>query len=336
MNLSEIVQLENALDAALVDWRTVGRFEPGWLAAGIRWSKAVWDFAAIRGGIETGAFAANPVFVCGAHRSGTTFLRDLLDGHPHLAVLPAEAAYFGPLRMRLARLDPHAAARELGELWLRRLANPVNQSPFWLLGRTSPVGSPYVDFARRLIGGLGTRINYDSTQPLVAIARAYAAGRETVYWVEKTPGTERYLSAIWREMPEARIIHIVRDPDAVARSYRMLLRRANGDATSFGRALYHLIGSYRTAAKLARYAPADRYRLLRYEALVADTGTAMRAAADFLGIPMHDCLLHPSVAGLAAESNSSHQGGGMPVRLSAPDRMLLAVARHYFRSIPGG
>ena len=35
-----------------------------------------------------------PIFILGAHKSGTSYLRALLDGHPDLYVVPLEAHYF--------------------------------------------------------------------------------------------------------------------------------------------------------------------------------------------------------------------------------------------------
>src|SRR5690606_37795143 len=40
------------------------------------------------------AWLDRPVFICGHHRSGTTLLQELLDGHPELLVLPSEGTYF--------------------------------------------------------------------------------------------------------------------------------------------------------------------------------------------------------------------------------------------------
>ncbi|MFQ5335223.1 MAG: sulfotransferase, partial [Flavobacteriales bacterium] len=35
-----------------------------------------------------------PVFICGAHKSGTSLMRSLLDSHPELFVIPFETHYF--------------------------------------------------------------------------------------------------------------------------------------------------------------------------------------------------------------------------------------------------
>jgi hypothetical protein len=176
--LADIVRLEAALDAALVDRRTVTRFHPTWLEPGIRWSQALWEAAVALGPADIAdtaraqglSLAARPVFVCGAHRSGTTLMRDVLDGHPALTVLPAEAGYFGDLQTRMARLPDADAASLLGQTWLRRLVNPANQPPFWLLGRSSGERSPYLDFARRLLAWLAVC----PEAPLGAVALAYA------------------------------------------------------------------------------------------------------------------------------------------------------------------
>lgn len=49
----------------------------------------------------------------------------------------------------------------------------------------------------------------------------------------------------------------------------------------------------------------DRFRVIRYEDLVADTQGTMRDLAGFLGIEYEASLLKPTVAGHLAQSNSS-------------------------------
>lgn len=341
---ADIDALAAALDAALVDRRTVERFESTWLEPGMRWSEAVWEVAVALGPAElTGAahkrgiaLAARPVFVCGAHRSGTTLLHDLLDGHPALAVLPSEASWYGNFRERVTRLPADEAASLLGQAWLRRLVNPNNQPPFWLLGRAS--GATYVAFARRLLAWLaaGPEPRPDAW-PLAAVALAYAghSGGAT-RWVEKTPGTERDLDRIWTDFPEAKVIHVVRAPREVAASHKALIARANDRATGMAPALWALTGSYRIAAYRARRESPARYRVVRYEDLVARREQTMRELADFLAIAPHEALLRPTSAGLATAKNSSFADTGdrQPPRLTVRERLLLAVAAACHRALP--
>jgi hypothetical protein len=127
----EIVALEAALDERLGDHAAIWRSSEPWLDLARQWSAAVWARADDLGpavlppdAVERGlALAACPVLVCGAHRSGTTLTRNLLDGHPALAVLPAEGSFYTSLERRLARLAERERAAEMG----RVLAAPAGQ-----------------------------------------------------------------------------------------------------------------------------------------------------------------------------------------------------------------
>lgn len=343
---ANIARLEAALDAALVDRRTVARFQSTWLEPAMLWSSAVWEAAVAVGPVDMTeatraqgmALAARPVFICGAHRSGTTLMHDLLDSHPALAVLPSEASWFGDLERRMSRLSVGRAASLLGQSWLRRLVNPNNQPPFWLLGRSSDDESPYLDFARRLLAWLPPGPEPRSgAWPLAAVALAYAGEPGGIArWVEKTPGTERHLDRIWAEFPEAKVIHVVRAPHDVAASHAALIRRANDSATGMPAALGALIRSCRIAARRAPREPRGRYRVVRYENLVARREQVMSELADFLAIAPHETLLRPTTAGLATAKNSSFADDGdrPPLRFTLRERILLAVATACYQAIP--
>src|SRR5690349_24564556 len=82
-----IRQAAAELDRALVDWRYRDRWSDAWLAPAQRWSKLVWQRAmklgpspiAPSGIAASRRMATAPVYICGAPRSGTTLVRDLLE-----------------------------------------------------------------------------------------------------------------------------------------------------------------------------------------------------------------------------------------------------------------
>ena len=134
---AEVLRLERLLDERLPRPFLVGPPGTDLLDAARAWSAAVWASAerdgampiaeaTIARGLEVGR---RPVFICGPHRSGTTLVRDLLDGHPSLIVLPAEGTFIGGLQARLAKVPRTQAAPVLGHEWIRRLANPINRPP---------------------------------------------------------------------------------------------------------------------------------------------------------------------------------------------------------------
>lgn len=303
---TEICELEAVLARRLPELRLEGVPSAGLKAAARRWSEAVWAAAATAGpGVlsagdrERGlAVGGRPVFVCGVHRSGTTLVRDLLDGHPALAVLPSEGSF---------RVD--AGLRLVGCEWLRRLANPINQAPYWLLGRSTPEGSPYVRFARSLAAW------WDVVHaPLVAVGLAYASsfGLDGVErWVEKTPGNERHLDRLFAEFPAAKVVHVVRHPVAVAASRKRIEEIAAGPFRA-RRVLRELARSYEIAAS-----PRQGHYVLRYEDLIADVEGSTRRLAAFLGIAPLPVLLRPTAAGQPTLSNSSFARDGERGRVRA-------------------
>lgn len=334
--------LEAALDAALTDRRRVGYFDTAWIAPAERWSKAIWEAAARLGPLPPSAaerllaqrIARAPVFVCGAPRSGTTLMRDLLDGHPMLSVLPSEGRYFGTWEKRLAS-DPGSAMAIWTREWLQRLVNPMNQPPYWLLGRGGGGGDPYIRFARSMPGWA----EQFGASPLVTLALAIAAlhpaGIEQIrYWVDKTPGYETRLEAIWSQFPRARVIVMVRRPEAIAASYATGVARSGVRALQTAAMLRNVARSYAATRRAARRAPAGQMLLVCYEALAADRAGAMARVAGFLGIEWHDALLRQSILGQEAEPNTSFYGIARTSFAPTPhERLWLLLARRRHRAL---
>lgn len=327
---ARIVALERELDGALPGERLQGPPSPALMRAARLWSDAVWAAAHAAGArtldnreIAAGlAVASRPVFVCGAHRSGTTLVRDLVDGHPALIVLPSEGTFFTNLQSHLESHAPNAHLPLVGGEWLRRLANPINRPPYWLLGRTTDHASPYIAYAQALMAWwtvtearLGPEI---ASWPLVAVALAYASCTNRFdtesglqRWVEKTPTNEQFVGRLRREFPAAMFVHVVRHPFAVFASRKRLeieatTRGAEGPFRSSRRVLRELARSYRVAIEHDTGDPSvTNYCVIRYEALVENRPQVVEKLARAIGIEPLPILLRPTVNGLPASANSS-------------------------------
>lgn len=336
-----LCELEDELDAEFRDHAPGQPLDSRLMSAAQRWSQAVWEAADERGapGLTAGilndglALARRPVFICGVQRSGTTLLRDLLDGHPQLVVIPTESAFYAGLEPVLfsARPDRHAAY--LGTRWLERLALPP---PRWLLGRSSAGASPYVAFANDLAAWMAVSEHCGEARapswPLCALALAYAQHlgsggipSQARRWVEKSPTSERFLSRIWHEFPAAKVVHIVRRPQSALTSFAALNDHAWGLRGAAAHCLRNMAPSYRIARRGAFGLLAERYLLVRYEDLVADRAGAMARIAEFLDIEALPVLHEPTVAGRPALSNSSFAKPGSPRPLNRFERALLAL-----------
>jgi Sulfotransferase family len=292
--------------------------------AATRWSSAVWTAAGAAGPVALRNdeiargfdVARRPVFICGAHRSGTTLVRDMLDSHPALAVLPSEGTFFTNLESSLLGQPQEQWLQSLGCEWLRRLANPVHREPYWLLGRSMVERSPYVEFARALMAWwplAEERMSaMVSSWPLVAVALAYAhcihgfeASSRVERWAEKTPTNERFLGRLRSEFPEGKLIHVVRHPFAVYASYKYERQQVGEMSLNAKQVLRNLELSYRVAVEQGSSRGSDHYLLIRYEELLESTNATVDRLATFLDIEPLPSLMQPTAAGLAATSNTS-------------------------------
>lgn len=258
----------------------------------------------------------HPVFVCGHHRSGTTLLQQLLDGHSQLLVLPSEATYLSFFR-DAARRDPASRSVDafLSE-WICRFIDP-NQAPHFKLGRSDAAYNPYLAFARRALGWVDALRHHHRFACLLALAAAYrdvAAPRLSPRaWVEKTPLNEHRLPEL-SSFGSARFIHMVRHPAASFASLKERYRTAGIDfdparhLRSIGRSL---------EAACRNRERHSRYLVVRYEDLTRVPAREIERVCRFLGLAAEEGLLIPSVAGRAIGSNSSY-AVGLPGKIHEP------------------
>jgi hypothetical protein len=161
-----------------------------------------------------------PLIIIGAHRSGTT--------------ATARALRLLGLQIGL-RLDSHDESRQmqrLHETFLREIgAAWYNPTPF-LAFLSTPEGKP--SCARYLRSQIETDLSvfgYDKGLESWRFAKRLAQG---ISWGWKEPRTTLFASCWLRVFPDARFLHIVRDPLAVAYSIqrRELEFQSRGDAPS--------------------------------------------------------------------------------------------------------
>jgi hypothetical protein len=187
----------------------------------------------------------SPVFIVGSPRSGTTFLRHVLDRHPSLSVC-GETRFFAEVYKRR---------------WLfGDLANPANRCR---------LVEQYLSTARiRRLGldlqGLKEKLLSEATSYralFTGILEYYAESHGKQRFGEKTPHHAFHTETLCQWYPGAAIIHLVRDPrDVVASLQRMPWAP---DSVVSNAAMWLLFD--RAARRLKNYAG---YLLVRYEALV--------------------------------------------------------------------
>ncbi len=251
-----------------------------------------------------------PIFICGVHRSGTTLLRDLLDAHPALSVLPSEGTYITNIEQKLQRLPEEAQMAFMCTEWLKRLANPINQPPYWVFSSTTLQHSPYVNFASAFIAWWPLLKQHlaptNNMWPHLVLQLAYAhvlqqivPNYKPVFWVDKTPTQEQYLVRLRQLFPQAKVLHVLRNPIAILASRKQM--EPNTPIRVF-------VKDMQRSFKIATHQAAlknPKYLCIQYEDLCGNSETTVGQIATFLGIENLPCLTVPTVAGKPTQVNSS-------------------------------
>ncbi|MEL6492901.1 MAG: sulfotransferase, partial [Cyanobacteria bacterium J06621_3] len=214
---------------------------------------------------------ASPFFIIGPERSGTTLLRLILNAHSTLAV-PEEMGYFG--------FD------FLPGIDITRWENPdlsweeyVQYVHNFLSNRTETLK----DFDIR---GLENTIletkESNLKHPYKVVLDEFAKLHRKQRWGEKTPNNVFFIDVLHQMFPEAKFIHIVRDPRSIVCSMNQ------DDFPWFSDDSVINALNWRKKARsaerlLEKHVPYQQRMLIRYEDLVTDPELSIRQVCRFLG-----------------------------------------------------
>jgi hypothetical protein len=203
-----------------------------------------------------------PIIVVGTGRSGTTLLRRMLCAHPRIYVTHEPSFY----------------------VW----------ESLW--GRRGPRDRTYLDYYfassnYRWLRLAPARVLRDLPDPLpparigeayAAVMREKAAQYGRVRYGEKTPSHAFHLPRLFEDFPDARVVHIVRDPRGTSLS---LSQMPWACASVTANAAFCEL-ERRSVAKFEK-----RMLRVKLEDLLSDARTTMGRVLDFVGEPWDDAVL---------------------------------------------
>jgi tetratricopeptide (TPR) repeat protein len=202
---------------------------------------------------------AQPIFIIGFPRSGTTLVEQTLTAHPQISAgdeLPIIHTLSQRTPMLLGSPMPYPSA--LSELWLGDRRGQIDTLRDLYLNEAQDMG-------------------------------AVAPGKR--WFTDKMPLNETHLGLIGLLFPESPILHLVRHPlDVVLSVFSNGLTHGFHCASALETAATHyariadLIVRYRAAMPL-------RYHAVRYEELVTEQEREVRAMLDFIGEPFDPATL---------------------------------------------
>jgi Sulfotransferase family len=146
----------------------------------------------------------------------------------------------------------------------------------------------------------------DVADAVRAVFAAYAAAQRKPRYADKTPHYVSHLPLLAQRFPEARFVHLIRDGRDVALS---LLEVPWGPNTLEAAAVHW---RRRVLEGRAAGLPPERYREVRYEALVAHAEAELRALAPWLGLAYDPAVLAYAGRSITVPYPEHHRHLGQP------------------------
>jgi len=238
----------------------------------------------------------NPIFILGAHKSGTTLLRNLLDGHSELFVIPMEPHPFQMLNKWLLyelrstspkNISYNQAKKNLLKLILH-LSKTKDQkgggivSDKWDLKIfEKELFSQNVENLKEFIEQYVQAIHYSifKTKPSAELR-----------FVEKSVTNTEYAIELYKYFPNSKFIHVVRNPYANLVSIRKY--KSKSKLPFLKAAINTLVNSHYFLHRNREII--DNYMIIKYEDLVENLDKSMQHVSEFLQIKNEEILFKPT------------------------------------------
>lgn len=245
------------------------------------------------------------IFITGASRSGTTLMSFVLRNHSLVFGLK-ELHYFGE------HWDPRDSTQRLSERQMVAAAASMFARQAKGILSAKPTRQD-MDSARVLLDSLSEMDRSPAGLFSAFISQLSAEAGKSVP-CEQTPRNIFYAESLLNAYPEARVIHMMRDPRAVMASQkqRWQRRRLATNKTAFPRVQslrtwvnYHPYTAaklwFRASREAQRLNDHPRFTLVRFEDLLESPEQTIRSMCDRLNINYEPAMLD------VGQINSSHQ-----------------------------
>jgi len=202
----------------------------------------------------------SPIFIAGPDRSGTSLLFALLASHPNISMVRRTNMwrYFHERYGDLSQTDNFE----------RCLSDMTRYNR---MKHLKPDGER---IRREFLKG---KANYGRLFALFHLHYAERIGKPR--WGDKSLHTEHYADRIFREYPNAKIIHITRDPRD---RYASVRKRHGRDTPRMGGSTGRWLFSMNRAIKNKRRYP-NQYKIICFEDITRDPEETMREVCAFIG-----------------------------------------------------
>ena len=257
-------------------------------------------------------YLENPVFICGHRRSGTSLMLSLLDDNADFICFPAETGFFYAIYpLCFEEKNKKYLLKQISTFPLKNLYDQVNIS--LKKSDNAKLIFPYSELQKEIVSRCKATKDLTPANLLkifMEIFYEYYKYPSTPRgWIEKSTSSEIYALEMFKWFPNAKFIHVIRDPrDNWASLKSGWHRRFRNYNDNISRLMHSLIERGRLGLELALHnlslLGSKRYIVVRYEDLVGTPKKTMRRVTKFLKTKYNKGFITPTCAGLSWLGNN--------------------------------
>lgn len=249
-----------------------------------------------------------PLFILGVHKSGTSLMRSIFDSHSEVISIPIESHYFDhfgfpyhyPLNKRGVR---NVNVKESLDKLISEYLSDKNQyadasfgrdqfkeGKVLLLNELKDPLSPdsYLEFAKYIYESFGL----------------YQKDKHR-YVLEKSVDNLEYAELLLRIFPEAKFIHVIRNPYDNFASIKRYLMRGGRKSPPVAEIVELMKYNQFYLERFENIFPKDIYTVVKYETFINEPASEIDRLINFLGIKYEDALVQPTSLGQPWKGNST-------------------------------
>jgi len=213
------------------------------------------------------------VFIMGKERSGTTLLQTFLGGHPNI-VAPPESEFILLLYPRFGKI------KKWTEKNIREFIDELYKEPWitkiWRIDRS---------FLTSVL--LSIREGADYASICKVIYYCTRNSKENIVWIsDKNPIYILFIKTLLKIFPEAKFIHLIREPRDNVNSHLKSFKVNNVKFVAMKWVAYN------TILMKAKIVIPEKFHTVRYEDLVESPAVKMKEICKFLNIDFNDRMVH--------------------------------------------
>lgn len=250
-----------------------------------------------------------PIFILGAHKSGTSLLRSLFDGHKNLFVIPIESHFFehngywidyGIRRQYPKMLTEKQVIHNYLE-WIKKSnITPGKYSDSDTRGYWNV--KLFEKNIRKKNGYNNIKTSIENYIESMYVSLYNKKLNENIRIVEKSVENAEFVSDLKVIYPKAKFVHILRNPYSNLVSIRKF--KSNGGYPFLKNIMDTLYNSYYYLEKNKRIFRND-YLIIKYEELVSNSKEVINKIINFVEISKDEIIFSPTVQGDIWEGNST-------------------------------